>query len=1062
VAIRGFERSGATAPAPGITPGIALDDSQLAVLALADGESAAVMGAPGTGKTTTIIELVADRVLSRGWNPDELVVLTSTRASATRVRDALAVRIGVPTNGPLARTLNSLAFEVVGHAARLAGAEPPKLVTGGEQDSDIAGLIEGQIESQTAGSAVGVPWPDTLGPEVRRLRGFRSELRELMARATEYGVSTTRLRALGESMERPEWVASAAFIDEYLDVIAHHRASQLDSAEFAQFAARAIASDDPGERISRLRLVIIDDLHEATESTLAIIRALAARGIAIIASGDPDVAANAFRGGEPDALGRLASVLGRSDVHTLTLSTAHRQPPALRQLTARVTERIGTALAGQQRGAVAGAPEVPDALLTVQASTPARLWAAVSRQLREKHVAEGVPFDRMAVIVRSGDQIAGLRRTLALAEVPARTSVGVTALRDDRAARALLTLIDVGIGRTPVSPGNAAELLTGPFGGLDRLTLRRLRLALRAEEIAGGGNRASDELLVDGLSAPGRFATIDMRVAREADKLAKLIAALRERAEAGGSIEELLWLAWESSGLAPVWLEQALSAGILATEANTALDGIVALFTAARRFVERQPATPASVFLDAVLDADVPEDTLSPQPAEAAVFITTPSGAVGLEFDIVVVAGLQEGGWPNLRLRGSLLGPHDLVRAVTGLDGAQFDERKLVLGDELRMFALAVSRARRQVILAAVSNDDEAASVFFSLVPDGTPALDVSSLPPLTLRGLTGRLRRDLAAGGVGGRNVSEGERRAAASGLARLAAQDVPGADPSQWHGLLEVSSIQPLFSEDERVAVSPSKLEAFENSPVDWFIDTVSGSEPSIHMAVGTILHWAMETATDPTVDAVWARVDERWNELLFEAPWLAEAQRVAMRKLATGIAEYLADFQRDGKTLVGAEKRFTLEVDRADVRGSIDRVEVNQDGGVVIVDLKTGAPITNQNDVDAHPQLGVYQLAYAQGMLDEVLADVLTDVVTETGAHHAGGAKLLFVKKGVRGKAYREGVQAPLSPEQLEGFRERIRMAAQGMAATHFDGPVELPGFGGNDSRIALRRVKAVSSD
>ena len=632
-------------------------------------------------------------------------------------------------------------------------------------------------------------------------------------------------------------------------------------------------------------------------------------------------------------------------------------------------------------------------------------------------------------------------------------------MRDDRAARALLTLVDVGIGRTPVSPDTAAELLTGPFGGLDRLTLRRLRLALRAEEIAGGGNRASDELLVEGLSAPGRFATIDMRVAREADKLAKLLAALRERADAGDTIEELLWLAWESSGLAPVWLEQALSAGILATEANTALDGIVALFTAARRFVERQPATPASVFLDAVLDADVPEDTLSPQPAEAAVFITTPSGAVGLEFDIVVVAGLQEGGWPNLRLRGSLLGPQDLVRAVTGLDGAQFDERKLVLGDELRMFALAVSRARRQVILAAVANDDEAASVFFSLVPDGTAALDVSSLPPLTLRGLTGRLRRDLASegvGGAGGRTVSEGERRAAASGLARLAAEQVPGADPSEWHGLLEVSSLEPLFAEEERVPISPSKLEAFENSPVDWFIDTVSGSEPSIHMAVGTILHWAMETATDATVDAVWARVDERWNELLFEAPWLAEAQRVAMRQLALGIAEYLADFERDGKSLVGAEKRFTLEIDRADVRGSIDRVEVNHDGGVVIVDLKTGAPITNQNDVDAHPQLGIYQLAYAQGMLDDVLADV------HGGEHHAGGAKLLFVKKGVRGKAYREGVQAPLSPEQLEGFRERIRMAAQGMAATHFDGPVELPGFGGTDAPIALRRVRAVSSD
>ncbi|MGV8969341.1 MAG: ATP-dependent helicase [Microbacteriaceae bacterium] len=1060
MAIRGFERSGERQRAAPII----LDPSQQVVLGLPDEQSAAVLGAPGTGKTTTIIEMVADRVDARGWSADELVVLTPTRASATRLRDAIAVRLGVPTNGPVARTVNSLAFEVVGHAARLAGAQPPRLVTGGEQDSDIAQLLEGQIESDSTDASSG--WPDTLGADVRRLRGFRSELRELMARATEYGVSTARLRELGESLAKPEWVASAAFIDEYLEVIANHRSAQLDSAEFAQFAARAIASDDPGERVSRLKLVIVDDLQEATESTLAIIRALADRGIAVVAFGDPDVAANAFRGGEPDALGRLGAILGRSDVANLTLGTAHRQPPLLRTFTARVTERIGTALAGQQRAAVAGAPERGESLLSVQASTPARLWAAVSRQLREQHVSHGVPFDRMAVIVRSGDQITSLRRTLSLAEVPARTSVGVTALRDDRAARALLTLIDVGTGRTEINHANAVELLTGPFGGLDRLTVRRLRLALRAEELAGGGNRASDELLVEGLSAPGRFATIDMRVARQADKLAILLASLRQRSDTGDTIEELLWLGWDSSGLAPVWKEQALSAGILATEANTALDGIVALFTAARRFVERQPGTPASVFLEAVLDADVPEDTLSPQPAEAAVFITTASGAVGLEFDIVVVAGLQEGGWPNLRLRGSLLGPQELVRSVTGLDGAQLDERKLVLSDELRMFALAISRAKHQVILAAVANDDEAASVFFSLVPHGVTPLEVSGLPPLTLRGLTGRLRRDLVPDASSVPRVSEADRRSAASALARLAREQVPGADPSEWHGLLEVSTLEPLYLSDERVPVSPSKLDAFEKSPVDWFIDTVSGSEPSVHMAVGTILHWAMETATDATVDAVWARVDERWNELLFEAPWLADAQRVAMRQLATGIAEYLVDFKSAGKTLVGAEKRFALEVDRADVRGSIDRVEVDTNGAVVIVDLKTGAPITNQSDVDAHPQLGVYQLAYAQGMLDDALADsqfgrsgAHTDA---QGAQHAGGAKLLFVKSGIRGKAYREAVQAPLTPEQLEGFRERIRMAAQGMAAAHFDGPVELPGFGGSDARVGLRRVKAVSSD
>ncbi len=1006
------------------------------MLGLDPAASAAVIGAPGTGKTTTLIELVADRVERHGWSPDELLVLAPSRVSATRLRDAIALRLGVATNGPLARTVNSLAFELVGNAARLAGAEAPRLVTGGEQDSDLAQLVQGHIDEGT-----GPRWPDTLGPEVRRLRGFRTELRELMMRATEYDISPHELKQLGQRHERPEWAAAADFITEYLAVTGDSRPHQLDATEFARFAVAAIEAGTAGERVGRLRLVLVDDLQEATQSTLAILRALAGRGTAVVAFGDPDVAANAFRGGEPDALGRLAGAIGASGIHQFFLGTAHRQGPALRSLTARVTERVGAATVGQRR-AVAGGADAAGPVAVVRAATPGREWAAVARALREHHLMREVPWSEMAVIVRSGDQVASVRRALALAEVPARSSVGATALRDDRAARALLTLVDVGSGRTPLTAELATELLLGPFGGLDRLALRRLRLALRAEELSGDGNRQGDELLVEGLSAPGRFVTIDHRVGRNAERLAETLAKLRDAADADSTIEELLWLAWERSGLAPQWFDQALSAGIMAAEANHNLDGIVALFTAASRFVERQPGTAASVFLDAVLDAEVPEDTLSPQPADDAVLVTTPSGTVGLEFDVVVIAALQDGAWPNLRLRGSLLGAQELVRVVTGMESATLDERKLVLHDELRMFALAVSRARRQVILAAVANEDEAPSVFLSLAPEGAVELDASTARPLSLRGMTGRLRRELVRSGD----------TAAASALARLAAEAVPGAHPAEWHGLLEPSSTEPLFDEEDRVPVSPSKLESFEESPVDWFIDHIAGSEPSNAMAVGTIVHWAMETAEDDSVDAVWSRIEERWHELLFESPWMAEYQRTATRKLAAGVAEYLGDFRREGKQLIGAERRFTLEIDRADVRGSIDRVERSDDGSVVIVDLKTGSPITKQAELDEHPQLGVYQLAYAQGVLDEYL--------DELGSHQSGGAKLLFVKEGVRGKLYREGVQAPLSAEALEGFRTRIRQAAIGMAAAQFTSPIELAGWGRTGS--ALHRVRAVSSD
>src|SRR5690606_20564201 len=157
-------------------------------------------------------------------------------------------------------------------------------------------------------------------------------------------------------------------------------------------------------------------------------------------------------------------------------------------------------------------------------------------------------------------------RALALAEVPTRTAAGRRALRDDAAARALLTVVDVGSGRTALDAELATALLLGPFGGLDRLTLRRLRLALRAEELAGEGNRLADELLVESLLAPGRLVTIDHRVARRADRLAQTLAAVRALAEQDGTIEELLWLAWDRSGLAREWHAQALGTGIAAAE----------------------------------------------------------------------------------------------------------------------------------------------------------------------------------------------------------------------------------------------------------------------------------------------------------------------------------------------------------------------------------------------------------------------------------------------------------------------------------------------------------------
>ncbi len=1033
VGIQGFE---ATERSPRVA---LLDASQRAVIELPLDDSAAVIGAPGSGKTTTLIELVADRVMSQGFAADEVLALTVSRANATTLRDAIALRVGVATTGPMARTVNSLAFEIVGEAARSAAVAPPRLVTGGDQDADLAALLDGHIEDGT-----GPQWPASLGPDVRQTRRFRSELRELMTRATEFAVSPADLRLWGGQLQKPEWVASAEFIEEYAAVVSVARERQLDQSELAQFAARAIDDGEAGDRVAGLRLVVVDDFHEATEAAFTVLRALARRGVAVVAFGDPDVAAGAFRGAEPDALGRLADVLRISGLRTLTLDTVHRGGSELRSLTQLVTGRIGAAAAGTQRGATSAGPGAVGAIAHIEARTPAREWAAIARELRERHLIHGVAWGDLAVVVRTRSQVETVRRALAQAEVPVIASAGGSALRDDPSARALIAVIDAGIGRVDLTPTNAIELLLGPFGGLDRLGLRKLRLALRAEELAGGGNRSGDDLIVEGLAAPGRFATIDHRVARAAEKLALTLSEIRANPD---SIEQLLWLVWDKSGLAKLWFDQALESGPGAAEANRQLDGIVALFTAAKRFAERRPHDPPAVFVSEVLDADVAEDTLSPRAVDDAVLIATPSGIVGREFDTVVVAGLQEGVWPNMRLRGSLLGPQHLVRAVLAIDSTSLDERRLVRDDELRMFALAISRARTRLVVAAVANDDEGVSPLFALVQPRSTAIDTLLAPPFSLRGVTGRLRRVLTDEAAGASIRSH-----AASTLAALSAARVTGADPDSWHGLMEISTTKPLF-EGKLAPVRPSSIETVEKSALDWFLESVAKSDPGMAANVGTILHSALELAQTPDVNELWATVESRWSELSFESSWLEQRQRRTMWRFSLALAEYLEDFATSGSSKVAAEGRFTLEVGNAVVRGSIDRVELTGNGAVVIVDLKTGTP-KPKTETAGNPQLAVYQLAYAEGALDEFLVAAPN--------HSSGGATLLFVKSGSGGKKYSLAHQPAFDEQQLEAFRDRVKVAASIVASSTFHGVAEVVGPFDSHALLRLHRVLAVSSD
>ena len=135
------------------------------------------------------------------------------------------------------------------------------------------------------------------------------------------------------------------------------------------------------------------------------------------------------------------------------------------------------------------------------------------------------------------------------------------------------------------------------------------------------------------------------------------------------------------------------------------------------------------------LGQDVAGDSLVARaPAGESVSLVTPAAAAGREWDLVVVAGVQEGVWPDLRLRGSLLGSADLVDVVTGRGTDPRAARAQVRHDETRLFHVAASRATERLVVTAVRDETDVPSPFLSLL-DGGAGLEERDLTALQIEG---------------------------------------------------------------------------------------------------------------------------------------------------------------------------------------------------------------------------------------------------------------------------------------------------------------------------------------
>ncbi len=1047
-----------------------------------------VLAGPGTGKTTTLVETVVEQV-RRGRSPEQVLLLTFSRGAAQQLRERVTARLGSTTRGPVAMTIHAYAWallrrELPGEPLRLlTGAEQDleigRLLRGEVEDGAVrwpadlrpalglSGFRDELRDLLMRAQERGLGGPDLVAlGRSRELPAWvaagsflddyeaRFDLdvqHQVIDQAGLVVAAAALLEQDARLRERERAAYKVVLVDEYQDT---------DPAQVRLLQALAgdgrdlVAVGDPDQSIYGFRGADVRgilDFHEHFPQG---------------PGGGPPVTVElrTSRRAGPALLAASRAVAGRLP--------AGRLGRGFRDLTA-------------DRSVVSDDGSV-EVLLAGSATGEAALVADV---LRRAHLVDGVPWSEMAVLLRSTPRaLAGLRRGLLAAGVPVSVPVEELPLAEEPAVTALLGALSLALDPGSATEQDVLALLTGPLVGADALAVRRLRRALREQDRRmrddtlraagpgrvdvegdadrddgshdvradvsddvsdvgrdgderGGRGRAEDcgdtedrpqepvaaaeLLLAAARQVPVRPGTGDRRALGPLLRLQGLLQAARD---AQGTAEQVLWAVWQRSGLADRWEQESVAGGARGARADRALDAVVALFETAGRFVDRLPHLGALALVADVLAQQVPGDSAHGRTSQAgSVRLLTAHAAKGLEWRLVVVAGVQEGVWPDLRMRGSLLATErldELLQTSGEPAGRVLDHRAERLVEERRLFYVAVTRARERLVVTAVDGgegDDDRPSRFLSELGLPLPVSVAALARPLTSAGVLGELRRAAAE------DQDPALREAACRRLARLAmghqAPRHAAADPEHWWGVAALSDGAPLVPPGDPVRVSPSVVESFDTCALRWFLLSGVGMSSSSGPAqvLGGVVHALCELASgaDALDEAtVVERLGEVWPRLDLGAPWKARSRR----EEALGFfAKFVAWAAANPRELVGTELSLSVPMgDGVELRGRVDRLERDEQGRAVVVDLKTGRK-PKDDEVARHAQLGVYQLAVELGaFVDRQLS-------------RSGGASLLQLKPNKRAV---EQTQVALSEdEDPDWARTTVERVVQGMRGASF---------------------------
>ncbi|MFC9443536.1 MULTISPECIES: UrvD/REP family ATP-dependent DNA helicase [Brevibacterium] len=1058
---------------------LAPDHTATLSAALLNRESAAVIGRPGTGKTT-LLRAVYGRLVE-SVDPSSILVLTPNRDHADVLRNTLPVPAEAILRAAPARSISSFSYGIARAAHATRTGEELEFVSGADQDVFLADLLAGH----EAGHGRTPHWPSDITAEVRATSAFRTEIRDVLNRVMEFdfGVRLPPADEHGEyvfdagrsALERvlathpdPRWAAVAAVLEEYLGIMSMPGYGGIDAATVLARAAFEILREPAEVTAGRPwsfspdrvpSVVLADGVQDFPAASWGVLEQLRERGTALALFGAPETVTGRFHGADASVLDRAASD-PRFD--TLVLDRVVDTDPELAAVSdgfgARITTRwglghmprtltpaVGEDAVGDDAAAPAGSEHTADEAAANEAvETHVFAGAASAHRYLARRIAEFVAAGHsnsdVAVICRNASTARVTAGELRAAGTP--TATIVQPLNVDPATAPLLDLLTQapGLGDDDALTRVALSLAGSVYIRLDAVQLRRFRRLVRSAYPAADSTAS--------LALALRDAPADSPIPG-LSTLSRMLSAAADHADADP--HTALWAIWEAAGVAERWQTEALRDPDGTAGAH--LDSVLRLFTLAEKITDRGGFTARS-FAGIVAEQDIAQDSLARTSGFADhVQVGTPASLAHLRVPCVIITDVNEGVWPNPKLRGGILGLGDLTALLAGDDPVTADPgyhahaKRTNLREEAELFYTALTRGREKIIVTALSDSESAPSAFFDVIAaatsrgtastDGYTLTDEDELPPLDLAEIAALARSQLLEAARDSAGERDDPAPAAAADWAALSAAltaAVPGSRaPGQWREAEDVTSTAPLFTPDDDVTISPSQVETFSDCSLRWFLTRHGGDRGgTTAQSIGTILHAAAEHHPTGPTSTIREYVEREFATLEFATDWEREREHTAAMAMVDRLGEYIED--APGSVLgVEAQVRASGVDDLGQewtITGRLDRVEATADG-VRIVDFKTGRNVPAGADMPRHAQLGVYQEAVDSGTLtlpDGRVVDV-----------EAVGAELVFLRRTKSTKRLQGAVSADEDPDWA---RDLIGEVSTRMRSADFPARVDPP--------------------